>query len=210
MATPFASCVDPFLRAALSSGWLLDGELLILPRLSWRRAGRAARRSLFDALLSESRHDLLRNVGYDITPQLGIFARVLLLQAESIIFVHVAPAQIANLVLDVKQNLFGTASAVERVFILPHVPSRDVGAALARECDAIAHLLAPSFAVEPWIVPGFLAGVNVHPSFLHLRIHLGPDMILEVPHPAHPTADRATEHAEAVGPLATPTLASLH
>lgn len=42
----------------------------------------------------------------------------------------------------------------------------------------------------------------MHPSLLMLRIHFRPDVVLRVPHPTDPTSQSATQHGEAVGPLA--------
>lgn len=40
------------------------------------------------------------------------------------------------------------------------------------------------------------------PSFLLLRVHLGPYVIFSVPYPSDAASDRTTEHTEAVGPFA--------
>lgn len=60
-----------------------------------------------------------------------------------------------------------------------------------------------TFRVQPRFVPCFLAGVDMDPSLLLVRIDLGEDMIFGIPHPSHPTANGTTQHAEAVGPFPT-------
>lgn len=49
----------------------------------------------------------------------------------------------------------------------------------------------------------------MNPSSLVLRIDLCPDVILRVPDPAHTTADRPAEHAEAIGPFTNTATAGL-
>ena len=43
----------------------------------------------------------------------------------------------------------------------------------------------------------------MNPSLLVYRIHLGPNMVLCIPHPSDTTSDSAAQHAEAIGPLST-------
>lgn len=93
---------------------------------------------------------------------------------------------------------------------LADVTARDVCDAVGGEADAVRDLLAPAVGVEAGVVPGFLAGVDVDPALLHLRVYFCPDVVFGVPDPADAAADRAAEHAEAVGPFAAAAAASLH
>ena len=55
-----------------------------------------------------------------------------------------------------------------------------------------------TFGVHPRLIKLFLAGVDVHPSFLMFAVDLYPDVILAVPYPPDSGANSSTEHAKAV------------
>lgn len=56
-------------------------------------------------------------------------------------------------------------------------------------------------SVEKRLIPSLLAHIDVHPSLPVDTVHLGPDVVLAVPYPAHPATDRSAKHAEAIGPF---------
>jgi hypothetical protein len=87
------------------------------------------------------------------------------------------------------------------MFRLTNVSSSYVSRAVNGEGDAVRHLLAPAVGVKLWVIPSFLARINVDPSALVIGVNLRPDMVLGVPYPSHATADGSAKHAKAVRPL---------
>lgn len=82
------------------------------------------------------------------------------------------------------------------------VSAGDIGGTVNGERHTVRDLSLPSFGVETRLIPSAFAGINVDPSSLVFGVHFGPDVVLGVPDPADSGADRATEHAETVGPFA--------
>jgi len=62
-----------------------------------------------------------------------------------------------------------------------------------------------TFSVQPWIVPRFLAGINMDPSPLMLRVHLRPYMVFSVPYPSDATSHSPAQHGKTISPLAATT-----
>lgn len=146
----------------------------------------------------------------DVPAQLAVFATILLLEAEALFLRQVGAAEGADLVEDVEEDFFGATVAVLGVVSFADVAARDVCDAVGREANAVGDLLAPTVGVKAGVVPGFLAGVDVNPALLHLGVHLCPDVVFGVPDPADAAADRAAEHAEAVGPFTAAAATGLH
>lgn len=146
---------------------------------------------------------------HDIAAQLLVFPRVLFLEAEADVLVHVGSPQTLDLLHDIQQDLFWASIAFVVVLHLSYIAAGDVGCAIDRKGDTVRHLLAPPVRVKSRVVPCFLAGIDMDPSLLVLRVHLSPYVILGIPHPTYPATNGTTEHAEAVGPFAASSSSSL-
>lgn len=149
--------------------------------------------------------DSLGNGLHHILPELLVFPLILLLESEALILAHICPAAALNLLCDVEQNLLGAPVAVVGRLGLADIAAGDIGGAINRESHAVGHLLAPALSVKPGVVPSLLAGINVNPTLLMLRIDLGPHMILSIPDPSYAPTHSTAQHAEAVGPLSDTT-----
>lgn len=159
-----ATCRHPLCVAALAAGHL-GRQLCVFAVGPVRRpVGTRVARSGHG-----SRHQTGHGLGNgvdNILPQLAIFGRVLLLEPEPLVLVHVGTAQILDLLHDVEQDGLGALVALEREVAFPNIPPGDVGGSVNGEGDAVRHLLAPAVRVQPRVVPGLLAGVDVHPPLL--------------------------------------------
>jgi hypothetical protein len=199
VVTALSSGVDPLLGTALATRGLLRRQLLVVGR---RRSVIVIVRARARHARSQVRHHGLRDGFHDVAAELAVFAGVLLLQAEALVLGHVGAAEVPDLPRDVEHDLLWAPVPLHGVFGLANVPPGDIRGAVGGEGDAVGHLLPPPLGVEQGIIPGLLARIDVDPSLLHLRVDLGPDVVLGVPHPPDASADGTTQHAEHVGPLA--------
>lgn len=66
-----------------------------------------------------------------------------------------------------------------------------------------------TLSIEQRLVPDLFYGVDVYPTLAMFAVDFGPDVVLTVPDPADAATDCATQHAEAVGPLADTALSGV-
>lgn len=139
---------------------------------------------------------------HDVATKLTLLPGVFLLQPEPLFLVEIGAPQVSDLLHNVEKDLLRTAGPFEGVLGFADVSSRDIGRTIGAEGYTVRHLFAPAFSVEPRVVPSLFACVDMDPSLLVLRVHLRPEVIFGAPDPAHTAADGATEHTEAIRPLA--------
>jgi hypothetical protein len=89
------------------------------------------------------------------------------------------------------------------------VSAGDIGGTVNGERHAVWDLSLPSFGVKTRLIPSAFAGIDVNPSSLVFGVHFGPNVVFGVPDPADSGADRATEHAETIGPFTNPASSGL-
>jgi hypothetical protein len=140
-----------------------------------------------------------------VAPKFLLFTLVLLNQTALVGLGHVLAALAANFMNGPENHLL--RSAVARAAVsreVANVSASNIGRAVDRESHAVRDLTLPTLCVEARLVPGTFTGVDMNPSSLMFRVHFGPNVVFGVPDPTDSSSDRATEHAEAIGPFAYP------
>ncbi len=121
---------DPVRRARLVTG-LLCRQLCVLA-VGTEDSGTRRRVGARDKI-----SDSLGNGGNDKAAQLLAFHLVFLLKTETLVLVHVLPADCLDFLHNIEHNLFRASVALAGVFILANISPRHVRGAVKGEGDTV-------------------------------------------------------------------------